>query len=105
MVQFSLKEIRFRKQEIAPNEDIVLLQENPHKGLQTVSKQEANKTTLPVLNNILISTDGVWLKLTATSTWYHQLDTGRQGGGKKPSRCRAKLLADFQKPSPASMST
>ena len=34
------------------------LQENLHKGLQTVSKAVANKTTLPVLNNILISTDG-----------------------------------------------
>ena len=31
------------------------LQENLHKGLQTVSKAVANKTTLPVLNNILIS--------------------------------------------------
>jgi DNA polymerase-3 subunit beta len=43
------------------------LQENLHRGLQTVGKAVANKTTLPVLNNILISTDGGRLKLTATN--------------------------------------
>lgn len=43
------------------------LQENLHKGLQTVGKAVANKTTLPVLNNILIQTDGGRLKLTATN--------------------------------------
>ncbi len=46
---------------------ISCLQENLHKGLQTVSKAVANKTTLPVLNNILVSTDGGRLKLTATN--------------------------------------
>ena len=43
------------------------VQENLHKGLQTVGKAVANKTTLPVLNNILISTDGGRLKLAATN--------------------------------------
>src|SRR3954469_6274657 len=43
------------------------VQENLHKGLQTVGKAVASKTTLPVLNNILISTDGGRLKLTATN--------------------------------------
>lgn len=43
------------------------LQENLHKGLQTVGKAVANKTTLPVLNNILLQTDGGRLKLTATN--------------------------------------
>lgn len=43
------------------------LQENFHKGLQMVGKAVANKTTLPVLNNILISTDGGRLKLAATN--------------------------------------
>lgn len=43
------------------------LQENLHRGLQTVGKAVASKTTLPVLNNILISTDGGRLKLTATN--------------------------------------
>ena len=43
------------------------LQENFHRGLQTVGKAVANKTTLPVLNNILISTDRGRLKLAATN--------------------------------------
>lgn len=43
------------------------LQENLHKGLQTVGKAVATKTTLPVLNNILISTDRGRLKLSATN--------------------------------------
>ena len=42
-------------------------QDSLHKGLQTVGKAVANKTTLPVLNNILISTDGGRLKLAATN--------------------------------------
>ncbi|MDQ6692806.1 MAG: DNA polymerase III subunit beta [Chloroflexota bacterium] len=46
---------------------VSLLQENLHKGLQTVGKAVANKTTLPVLNNILIATEGGRLKLTATN--------------------------------------
>src|SRR3954464_10280734 len=46
---------------------ISCLQENLHKGLQTVGKAVANKTTLPVLNNILISTDRGRLKLAATN--------------------------------------
>ncbi len=46
---------------------ISCLQENLHKGLQTVGRAVANKTTLPVLNNILIQTEGGRLKLTATN--------------------------------------
>src|SRR5437764_10076187 len=46
---------------------ISCLQENFHKGLQTVGKAVANKTTLPVLNNILVSTDRGRLKLAATN--------------------------------------
>src|SRR5438552_10099663 len=46
---------------------VTCLQENLHKGLQTVGKAVANKTTLPVLNNILVSTDRGRLKLAATN--------------------------------------
>src|SRR5205823_630158 len=72
------------------------LQENLHKGLQTVSKAVANKTTLPVLNNILISTDGGRLKLTATNlevgiTNWIGCQVEEEGAITVP----AKLLVDF----------
>lgn len=72
------------------------LQENLHKGLQTVSKAVANKTTLPVLNNILISTDGGRLKLTATNlevgiTNWIGCQVEQEGAITVP----AKLLVDF----------
>lgn len=72
------------------------LQENLHKGLQTVSKAVANKTTLPVLNNILISTDGGRLKLTATNlevgiTSWIGCQVEEEGAITVP----AKLLVDF----------
>ncbi len=72
------------------------LQENFHKGLQTVGKAVANKTTLPVLNNILISTDGGRLKLTATNlevgiTNWIGCQVEEEGAITVP----AKLLTDF----------
>lgn len=72
------------------------LQENLHKGLQTVGKAVANKTTLPVLNNILIATDGGRLKLTATDlavgiTNWIGCQVEEEGAITVP----AKLLVDF----------
>jgi DNA polymerase III subunit beta len=72
------------------------LQENLHKGLQIVGKAVANKTTLPVLNNILISTDGGRLKLTATNlevgiTNWIGCQVEEEGAITVP----AKLLIDF----------
>lgn len=72
------------------------LQENLHKGLQTVGKAVANKTTLPVLNNILLSTDGGRLKLTATNlevgiTNWIGCQVEEEGAITVP----AKLLIDF----------
>jgi DNA polymerase-3 subunit beta len=72
------------------------LQENLHKGLQTVGKAVANKTTLPVLNNILVSTDGGRLKLTATNlevgiTNWIGCQVEEEGAITVP----AKLLVDF----------
>lgn len=75
---------------------ISCLQENLHKGLQTVGKAVANKTTLPVLNNILVSTDGGRLKLTATNlevgiTNWVGCQVEEEGAITVP----AKLLIDF----------
>ncbi len=72
------------------------LQENLHKGLQTVGKAVANKTTLPVLNNILLQTDGGRLKLTATNlevgiTHWIGCQVDEEGAITVPAR----LLIDF----------
>ncbi|MEA2572981.1 MAG: polymerase subunit beta [Chloroflexia bacterium] len=72
------------------------LQENLHKGLQTVGKAVANKTTLPVLNNILLQTDGGRLKLTATNlevgiTHWTGCQVEEEGAITVPAR----LLIDF----------
>jgi DNA polymerase-3 subunit beta len=75
---------------------ISCLQENFHKGLQIVGKAVANKTTLPVLNNILISTDGGRLKLAATNlevgiTHWIGCQVDQEGAITVPAR----LLTDF----------
>src|SRR5215210_1339917 len=75
---------------------ISCLQENLHKGLQTVSKAVANKTTLPVLNNIMISTDRGRLKLAATNlevgiTNWIGCQVEEEGAITVPAR----LLSDF----------
>lgn len=46
---------------------VTVLQENLHRALGQVQRAVASKTTLPVLNNILLSTDGGKLKLAATN--------------------------------------
>src|SRR2546421_302999 len=78
------------------------LQENFHKGLQTVGKAVANKTTLPVLNNILVSTDGGRLKLSATNlevgiTNWIGCQVEEEGAITVPAR----LLSDFVASLPA----
>jgi DNA polymerase-3 subunit beta len=50
---------------------ITVLQENLSKGLSVVSRSVSSKATLPILSNILISTDNGSLKLSATN-----LETG-----------------------------
>src|SRR6266550_9450786 len=75
---------------------VTCLQENLNKGLQTVGKAVANKTTLPVLNNILISTDRGRLKLAATNlevgiTNWVGCQVEEEGAITVP----AKLLVDF----------
>ncbi len=78
------------------------LQENLHRGLQTVGKAVANKTTLPVLNNILLSTDGGRLKLSATNlevsiTIWVGCQVEEEGAITVPAR----LLTDFVSSLPA----
>ena len=75
---------------------VTCLQENLHKGLQTVGKAVANKTTLPVLNNILVSTDRGRLKLAATNlevgiTNWIGCQVEEEGAITVPAR----LLSDF----------
>jgi len=50
---------------------VITLQENLNKGLSLVSRVVSSKTQLPILNNILLTTDKGRLKLSATN-----LDTG-----------------------------
>lgn len=46
---------------------VAVSQENLHRALAQVARAVATKTTLPVLNNILLATDGGTLKLAATN--------------------------------------
>jgi len=75
---------------------ITVLQEHLAKGLGLVSKAVANKTTLPVLNNILLETENGRLKLGATNlemgitTWI-DCQVEEEGATTIP----AKLLNDF----------
>jgi DNA polymerase-3 subunit beta len=46
---------------------LTVLQENLKRGLATVSHAVAGKSTLPVLSNVLLATDGGRLKLAATN--------------------------------------
>lgn len=75
---------------------ILILQENLTKGLNLVSRFVASKATLPILGNILLTTDNGRLKLSATN-----LETGinlwlgakieKEGSLTAP----AKILAEF----------
>lgn len=46
---------------------VTVLQENLHKGLGIVSRAVATKSTLPIISNVLVSTDDNRLKLSATN--------------------------------------
>ena len=47
--------------------DLFCLQENLAKGLSIVGRAVSSRSTLPVLNNVLIAADGARLKLSATN--------------------------------------
>ncbi|MBI5880302.1 MAG: DNA polymerase III subunit beta [Chloroflexi bacterium] len=72
------------------------LQENLQKGLSLVSRAVSSRSTLPVLNNILIATDQSRLKLAATdltigiTTWI-----GAKVEEEGTTTVPAKLLAEF----------
>ncbi len=75
---------------------ITCLQENLHRGLSIVGKAVASKTTMPVLNNILLETDNGRLKLVATNlevgiTHWIDCQVEEEGAITVP----AKLLTDF----------
>ena len=72
------------------------LQENLAKGLSIVGRAVATRTTLPVLSNILLSTDGPRLKLSATNleigiNCWIGAKVGEDGAATVPAR----LLTEF----------
>ncbi len=74
---------------------LTCLQENLNRGLATVSHAVAGKSTLPVLANVLLATDGGRLKLAATNleigiTHWIGAQVQEEGAITVP----AKLLAD-----------
>ncbi len=74
---------------------LTCLQENLKRGLATVSHAVAGKSTLPVLANVLLATDGGRLKLAATNleigiTHWIGAQVQEEGAITVP----AKLLAD-----------
>jgi DNA polymerase III subunit beta len=72
------------------------LQENLHKGLGIVARAVSSRSTLPVLNNILLATDQSRLKLSATdltigiTTWI-----GAKVDEEGTTTVPAKLLTEF----------
>lgn len=81
---------------------ITVLQENLHRALGIVGKAVATKTTMPVLNNILLETEKGRLKLSATNLEVgitHWLDCQIEEDG--AVTIPAKLLTDFVADLPA----
>ena len=66
------------------------LQENLNRGLATVGRAVATRTTLPITQNVLLATDKGRLRLSATNleisitTWFRR----QRGGGGLPHRAR-----------------
>ncbi len=81
---------------------VTCLQDNLSRGLATVGRAVATRATLPVTQNVLISTDNSRLKLTATnlevaiSTW-----VGAQVESEGAITVPARILTDFVNSLPA----
>ena len=79
--------------------DVSCLQETLNKGLSVVGRAVANRTTLPITQNVLIATDQGRLRLTATnlevaiSTWIGSTVQGRGGRLPCPRACSPILWA------------
>ena len=52
---------------VSPNVKLSVMQENLARGLSVVSRAVSNRSTLPVLANVLLKTEDAGLKLTATN--------------------------------------
>lgn len=81
---------------------VTVLQENLAKGLAIVGRAVAARSTLPILSNILVQTDGSRLKLSATNleigvTCWIGAKVDEEGATTVPAR----LLADFVNSLPA----
>ena len=55
------------KRGVSPNVNLSVMQENLARGLSIVSRAVSNRSTLPVLANVLLKTEDGGLKLTATN--------------------------------------
>src|SRR4030081_2000197 len=72
---------------------------NLGQGLQVVSRAVSSRTTLPILNNVLLQTTDAGLQLTATN-----LEIGirqvipAEGGEEGETTVQARLLTDFVTP-------
>ena len=64
--------------------DVSCLQETLNKGLGVVGRAVANRTTLPITQNVLIATDQGRLRLTATNLegCHKHVDWLHGGGGR-----------------------
>src|SRR4051812_11702313 len=85
---------RRKRREIAMQ--VTCSQEQLHRGLNIVGKAVSTRTTMPILNNILLATDDGRLKLTATNqevgiTYWLPCQVGRDGEVTIPAR----LLTEF----------
>ncbi len=79
---------------------ISLLQENLNKGLGIVSRFIATKATLPILSNILLSTDQDQLKLSATNlemgiNFWLGAKIEKEGAIAVPARLLAELISSL----------
>ena len=76
------------------------LQENLNKGLATVGRAVATRTTLPITQNVLMTTDRSMLKLSATNleiaitTWIGAM-VGEEGSLTVPSRLITEFVASL----------
>jgi DNA polymerase-3 subunit beta len=87
-----------RSQGSEPNVKLSVMQENLARGLQVVSRAVSTRSTLPVLNNVLLRTEDGGLKLTATNLeigityWVPgKIDTG--GAMTVPARLLTDIVA------------
>jgi DNA polymerase III subunit beta len=84
--------------------ELTVTQENLNKALSSVGRVASNKTQLPILNNILLRTDGNRLLVAATnleiaSTQYIGAKVAKPGAITVPSRLMSEFISSLPKES------